>query len=44
MMSLPLTPRKDWERLKKPQSEVTAAIESYTETSRDLINKENFLQ
>lgn len=44
MMSLPLTPSKDWERLNKPQSQVSVAIESYTETSGDLINKENFLQ
>lgn len=46
MMSLPLTPNKDWERLNKPQSQVLVAIKIQNLTlkiSGDLINKENFL-
>lgn len=46
MMSLPLTPNKDWERLIKPQSQVLAAVKILNLTlkiSRDLINKKNFL-
>lgn len=47
MMSLPLTPNKDWGRLKKPQSQVLVAIEILNPTLKvpaDVINKENFLQ
>lgn len=47
MMSLPLTPNKDWGRLSKPQSQVLVATEIINLTLKipgDLINKENFLQ